>query len=129
MPENPPVDFVERPSLIEPVIAALIGRDPLLTVGLAAGFRGAGGYGKSTLARAVCLDPRVQQAFRDGILWVTLGESPENLTASLEDLIQMLFGERPGYSNLDSAAAALAARLDPLRVLIVIDDVWSSIHL
>jgi WD40 repeat protein len=129
MPEGPPADFVERPELIEPVITALVDRDAISTVGLAAAFRGAGGYGKTTLARAVCHDPRIRRVFPDGILWVTLGERPENLIGSVEDLIYTLSRERPGFSSLDAAAAALADLLEPLRALIVIDDVWSATHL
>lgn len=129
MPEQPPEDFVERPELIEPLIKSLLVTDDASTVGLAAAFRGAGGYGKTTLARAVCHDPRIRRAFPDGILWVTLGERPENLIGAVEDLIYSLSKERPGFSSLDAATASLASLLEPRRALIVIDDVWSSTHL
>lgn len=129
MAEKPPEDFVERPELIEPVITALLARDAASTVGLAAAFRGAGGYGKTTLARAVRHDPRIRRAFPDGILWVTLGEQPANLIGSVEDLIYTLSRKRPGFSGLDTATAALDDLLEPRRALIVIDDVWSATHL
>jgi hypothetical protein len=48
-------------------------------VAITAALRGAGGYGKTTLARALAHDPDIQDAYFDGILWVELGERPENL--------------------------------------------------
>jgi hypothetical protein len=45
-------------------------------VAISAALRGAGGYGKTTLARALIHDVRVRGAFDDGILWITLGEKP-----------------------------------------------------
>lgn len=129
MAERPAEDFVERPHLVEPVIASLLTPDAPAPVGLAAAFRGAGGYGKTTLARAVCHDPRVRRAFSDGILWVTLGEQPHNLTGSLRDLIYQISGERPGFASLEAATACWSALLERRRMLIVIDDVWSPSHL
>ena len=42
-------------------------------------LQGAGGFGKTTLAAALCHDDDVKLAFGDGILWVTLGA--ERLTS------------------------------------------------
>jgi len=39
-------------------------------------LHGPGGFGKTTLAKDLCRDPEIQEAFDDGILWVTLGEQP-----------------------------------------------------
>ena len=41
-------------------------------------IHGGGGFGKTTLAIAVCHDPEVIRTFPNGILWVTMGEkNPE----------------------------------------------------
>ena len=45
-------------------------------VAITAALKGAGGYGKTTLAQALCHDQRIRDVFDDGILWVTLGENP-----------------------------------------------------
>jgi hypothetical protein len=37
-------------------------------------LRGAGGFGKTTIAQALCHDERVQGAYPGGILWVTMGD-------------------------------------------------------
>ena len=43
-------------------------------VGVTTGLVGAGGFGKTTLARMVAHDPRVRGEFGDGVVWVTVGE-------------------------------------------------------
>ena len=66
---------------------------------ITAALRGAGGYGKTTLAKALCHNLRVQEAFDDGILWVTLGEKAETLIGNIRDCIQALSGERPDFAG------------------------------
>lgn len=71
-----PEDFVARPAEFAALKARLLTPDLEEPVALTAALRGAGGYGKTVLARAICHDDDIQNAFDDGILWVTLGESP-----------------------------------------------------
>ena len=52
-------------------------RGPAKPVSITTSLRGAGGFGKTTLAKALCLDEQIREAFDDGILWVTLGEHPD----------------------------------------------------
>ena len=92
-------------------------------------LRGADGYGKTTLAIALCHDERVQEAYDDGILWVTLGEAPGDLTEKIKNLIELLTGERPGFTDKDAAAAHLSELLANRDILIVIDDAWDSSHI
>ena len=53
-------------------------------------MRGAGGFGKTTVARMLVHDPTVQQAFPDGIAWVTIGEDAQgpDLAAKLNDVTE-----------------------------------------
>ena len=90
-------------------------------------LRGAGGYGKTTLAAAVCHEDAVIEAFDDGILWVTLGQTP-NLLNELIKLYAALTGERPGFVDAEDAARELALKLENKNCLIVIDDVWKGAH-
>ena len=87
-------------------------------------MRGAGGYGKTTLAKALAHDPDIQDAYFDGILWAELGEKPERLLATLSDLIVLLTGERPGLETISAAAAKLGEALGDRRILLVVDDAW-----
>ena len=90
--------------------------------------KGAGGYGKTTLARAICHEEAIQNAFDDGILWVTLGEQPGDIQSRVVDLIEVLTNERPGFTTLDAAVTRLGEVIGERRMLIVIDDVWQAAH-
>ncbi|HEV2765378.1 MAG TPA: TIR domain-containing protein, partial [Pyrinomonadaceae bacterium] len=129
MVEDLPRDFVARPGEYEQLLSLLLDRQREEPVAITAALRGAGGYGKTTLARALCHDERVQEAFNEGVLWVTLGENPGDLTRLVEDLIYTLGGERPGFADLNAATARLVELLADRDVLIVVDDVWNAAHL
>ena len=90
-------------------------------------LRGSGGYGKTTLAAALCHDDEVIEAFDDGILWVTLGQTP-NLHAELVKLYAALTGSRPGFVDAEDAARELAIALENKNCLLVLDDVWKTAH-
>lgn len=81
------------------------------------------------MVKALCHDERLQDAFDDGILWVTLGENPGDLTGRVEDLIVTLGDERPGFATQDGAVNRLKELLADRDILIVIDDVWDRAHL
>jgi WD40 repeat protein len=53
-----------------------------------------------------------------------LGEAPGDLLSKISDLIEILAGERPGFANVDSAAAKLSEALGDRRILMIVDDVW-----
>jgi GTPase SAR1 family protein len=89
---------------------------------------GPGGFGKTTLAKALCHDDRVINAFSDGILWVTLGETPD-LQRELTRLHRALTGERSNFLDVEEAAHYLAQHLADKHCFIVIDDVWNRSHL
>ena len=129
MVEDLPGDFVQRPEEFGQLLSHLLDRRGEEPVAITAALRGAGGYGKTTLARALCHDERVQDAFDDGILWVTLGEAPGDLTGRVEDLIYTLTEERPGFTDINAATARLVELLADRDMLIVVDDVWNSAHL
>ncbi|MCI0695865.1 NB-ARC domain-containing protein [candidate division KSB1 bacterium] len=129
MVEDKPDDFVERPEEFNQLLALLLNPKREEPIAITAALRGAGGYGKTTLAKALCHDEAIQNAFDDGILWVTLGENPGDLTGRVEDLIYTLSDERPEFSSVQAAAARFAELLADRDILLVIDDVWNSAHL
>jgi hypothetical protein len=118
-----PPDFVERPEKFSEIKRKILDArgEP---VAITAALRGAGGFGKTALANALCHDPEIQDAFSDGILRVTLGEKPDDLVGRIADLIVVLTGERPDVTHLEAAKAKLAESLDDRRCLLVIDDAW-----
>src|SRR5262249_34135987 len=86
MAPEPPADFVARPVEFDSLKRQLLDAKGD-SVAITAALRGAGGYGKTTLAKALAHDPDIEDAYFDGTLWVELGEKPDNLLATVSDLI------------------------------------------
>lgn len=120
---EPPADFVDRRLEFDALKAQLLDRKGD-AVAITAALKGAGGYGKTTLARKLAHDPDIQDAYFDGILWVELGEKPTNLLSILSDLVEILSGKRPGLQNVNIAAAKLGEALGDRRILMIVDDAW-----
>ncbi len=118
-----PEDFVERPAEFGALKSKLLDAKGD-AVAISAALKGAGGYGKTTLAKALAHDQDIQDAYFDGILYIELGQKPENLLSGIADLIEILSGERPGVETINAAAAKFAETLGERRILLVIDDVW-----
>lgn len=118
--------WVDRAEL-EQVIAALTGWDG--PVALTTGLAGAGGFGKTTLAAQACRHKDVARRFRDGIVWVTVGQDTDGaaLAARISETVRNLGGDGPAFTSLEQAGQALAAALTTRggRVLLVADDVWT----
>lgn len=129
MVEDLPIDFVPRLNEYKALIAQLLDEKCKKPVSITAALRGAGGYGKTVLAQAVCHDERIRQAFADGILWVTLGERPGDIIGLIVDWIKALTGNEHRFTGIDAAKAALAEALSNRKCLLVIDDVWNRVHL
>ena len=129
MAPEPPADFVPRPVEFEAIKRRLLDAKGD-AVGITAALRGAGGYGKTTLARALAHDPDIQDAYFDGVLWVELGEQGgQRVIPVINDLVALLSGASPQTTTLEAARTALAEALGDLRILLVIDDVWARSHL
>jgi NB-ARC domain len=94
-------------------------------------LRGAGGFGKTALAQKLCFDERVREAYPDGIVWVTMGEDLTE-TGRLSRIRDLIRGwtekEAPAFETVDGAGTALRNLLAGRRVLLVIDDAWSSLN-
>jgi WD40 repeat protein len=116
-------DEVERPELMVELLAAVTRPGAAVT-----GLWGAGGFGKTTLARLLVHRDDVRQHFLDGVVWVTVGEdtSGPDLADKLTNVICLLTGERPGLTDPVAAGAQLGHALGGRRMLLVVDDVWTS---
>lgn len=124
-----PDNFVPRLEETSTIIQEILNNGQNENIAITAALKGAGGYGKTTIARAICYDERIQEYFDDGILWVTLGENPGDLTGRVLDLIEMLSGIRPAFSGIEAATTRLKTLLHDRDILLVIDDVWNQAHL
>jgi WD40 repeat protein len=129
IPYDVPDDFVPRPKEYEQLLGTLLNKHEEPVAITTAALRGAGGYGKTTMAIALCHNDKIQETFDGGILWVTLGQNPGNLLGKVEDLIYTLNREKPGFTSLEAAIVRLRELLAERDFLLVIDDVWDASHL
>jgi hypothetical protein len=123
-----PKGFIQRPREFEQLIAQLVDLKHESPIAITTALQGAGGYGKTTLAIALCHDDRVIDAFDDGILWITLGQHP-NVLAELTKLYKALTGDQPTFVDEKDAELTLREKLENRNCLLIIDDVWERAHL
>ena len=97
-------------------------------VAITAALRGAGGFGKTVLATALARDGEIQDTFFDGVLWITLGQTP-SLLRIISDLIFALTEERKTFTEISIAVNRLKELLEYRNCLLIIDDVWQQGHL
>lgn len=121
--------FVERPYEFEQLKTNLLEKRSDKNIAITTALRGAGGYGKTTLANALCHDKDIINEFPDGIFWVTLGEEPQNLNGIIEDLIYFISHKKLRFENIDASTLYLKNILVDKKLLLVIDDVWNEAHL
>jgi hypothetical protein len=93
-----PAHFVPRPNEFDALKNLLLTKDRTQPVAITTALTGAGGFGKTTLAAALCHDDDILENFDDGILWVTLGETPD-IMRNLLTAYAALTGERPGFAS------------------------------
>jgi len=86
---------------------------------------GMGGVGKTTLAKMLCHDRVVQDAYPDGIIWVQLGQQVADLVAKMREVGRALGDDPKHYDTVDGARNRLRTILRKKAVLIVLDDVWT----
>jgi DNA-binding SARP family transcriptional activator len=83
------------------------------------------GVGKSTLLASLAYEPGIAARCPDGVLWVSLGETPDVVA----ELLQWLRTVDPaaaagGPPTKEYLCSRLRARLSDRRVLLLVDDVW-----
>lgn len=89
--------------------------------------QGMGGAGKSVLAAAFARSVDVRRAFRDGIIWLTIGQSA-NLFSALRSLGAAAGDDVKEYVDIDAAKGRVSRCLEGNQCLIVLDDVWHVRH-
>lgn len=124
-PPPAPTTFVPRPAIAGAVVDYL--RDslgPETASGPVVGLLGSSGYGKTTLARWLAHERRIQDLFPDGVLWIYLGDvrSPLQLLNVVNNVIGFVGGAAPADSDgIIDATKQLAELLDGSRSLLVLD--------
>lgn len=84
------------------------------------------GVGKSTIVAQLAHDPALEQAFPDGVLWVSLGEKPD-IDASLNQWARALgLSDEKSRPQRDKLSIKLKAALSKRRMLLLVDDLWRT---
>jgi WD40 repeat protein len=119
-----PLNFVARPEEQHDLRQVVMANTDAIGVALTA-LEGMGGIGKTIMAQSLCHDEAIQQAFPDGVLWVTAGQEPvHNLRDRINEIRNALH-DQPGPSESELASInRYRSLLRDKAVLLVIDDVW-----
>ena len=120
-------DEVTRPGLAARLVSAVLSPGAA-AVGVTTGLVGAGGFGKTTLARMTAYDPRIRGEFHGGVVWVTVGEHAigPDLAGKIVSTARLFDPTAPDVTDPMAAGAVLGRVLEGRRVLLVVDDVWST---
>ncbi|WP_165485642.1 NB-ARC domain-containing protein [Protofrankia symbiont of Coriaria ruscifolia] len=127
-PPDIPEEAIRRTEA-ESIIAVVCSRRGR-TVGITTALTGAGGFGKTTLAKFVCDDKRVRKYFRKWVYFVTVGRnvrSEADIVNKVNKVIQNIAGGIPTFSNSERVGGQLGELLEQRpRTLLVLDDVWEE---
>lgn len=107
-------------------------KDALLTgdqtVTLTTALQGAGGYGKTVLAMAICRDPHIQAHFHDGVFFLEVGrdKSREAVADRVSQIIrQVSSNQTTPFTDPNNSANQFARAIKSKRILLVADDIWT----
>lgn len=109
-----------RQAFIESIVAELIGPPTIVAV------FGLPGVGKSDVLRTVGRLTSIISNFVDGVLYVELGQYPEQAMGTLRDWLKAYGEQLPEDSTIQSLVFRLTAQLRFRRSLLIIDDIWQS---
>ena len=128
---NVPDHFVERPNEMSAMMEHILDETQENPVAITTAFQGSGGFGKTTLAIALCHEERTRVAFDDGILWIEFRENmtQKDLLTLINQQIKWLSPQDSIYNVLNDASARFRDLLKDRDMLIVLDDVWIESHL
>ena len=115
---------VPRPALLEAIVGSLTSA----SLGQITALTGLGGSGKTVLATAACHEPSIRSRFDDGILWATLGPTPD-LLRLVTSFVAAVTADTAGFVTLNEATAAWHRVAHDRDLLVVLDDVWDPAHL
>lgn len=92
-------NYLERPDALRSLRDVLFAEDGRQTISLTA-VSGMGGIGKTVLAQALTRDDTVQQAFPDGIVWITAGkDARHDFVQQMRELAKALGDDPNEYEN------------------------------
>lgn len=122
LPSSPAL-LVGRDQALQEIRERVLGSNPLTVI------QGWPGVGKSTIVAALAHDPVIDKQFPDGVLWVSLGESPSLMTELGIWGDALGLKHLKGDSTLEGMMSQIKTQLKNSRMLLIVDDVWQVEHL
>ncbi|XP_065894140.1 uncharacterized protein [Dysidea avara] len=128
-PPPPPLppNYVPRQHLLEEMVSKLCQStiDPN-SYGTSLTVTGAGGYGKTSLATALCYHPVIKEKFTDGVVFIELGPQATDPSMKLSQLYHLLTGQYLKQGDINHAEQEISqlTSLYCRNLLVIIDDVW-----
>lgn len=129
-----------NPGVMPPLPSLVIGREEALNeikrrVGIGSSesrsvtvIQGWPGVGKSTTIALLAHDPQINSRYPDGVLWASLGETPD-IMGEIGSWANALGLSEPGRARkIEEISAQITAALRDKRVLLIVDDVWQAEH-
>ncbi|MCP4701274.1 MAG: hypothetical protein GY862_31130 [Gammaproteobacteria bacterium] len=124
-----PRHYLERNEHLDQAIKLLLqgmGKNVGITgISRSVGLQGMGGIGKSILAAALAYDNRIRAAFPDGIVWISLGQTPDIISAQTRILENFEISPEAIPENPQQGKSLLNKQLADKKILLILDDVWS----
>ena len=137
LPPKLPTHYIERPKFLKEIAEKVLSTEIDDTIHITVVITGMAGFGKSTLAKALCHQQPIINYFRNGFLVIELGPKARSKCLMLCGIYHMLTGNRwtnptasvQGSISEDDMIACLSEELKSLcksnpHLLVIIDDVW-----
>ncbi len=119
-------NYLERREALRDLRNVLFAEDHRQPIALTA-VHGMGGIGKTVLAKALTDDEVVQQAFPDGIVWITAGkERKRDFVQEMREVAKALGDDLKLYENRLACEHQYRTIIANKAALIVVDDVWTK---
>jgi tetratricopeptide (TPR) repeat protein/transcriptional regulator with XRE-family HTH domain len=121
-----PLDFVGRDPLLQHVEDRLCNRENECIVLTA--LHGLPGVGKTALSIQLVHTPRIQEHFRDGVLWASVGRIP-NVQGTLlrwGELLGLSTAEMTKLTSRQALIQVIRTAIGERRMLLVLDDIWEA---
>ena len=122
-----PTNYIPRVEIIKKISSAILNSNTTPNIGTTVTIRGIGGIGKSTLAKALCHDPLIEEHFTDGFLWISFTPPLSSPVTVLTEVYQKLTNK-----STTRNASVLKNQIKSLisghscRLLVILDDVWEA---
>jgi len=120
-----PKHYVHRKLLLEKVKTMIYENLDQMEEYVTLILTGAPGFGKTTLAIALCNHPDMKEVFTDGIVWIELGTQAKHPKVILNDLYCRMTGRNFEYIN-DAEDKIRNLTKHFRNMLVIIDDVWEA---